>query len=199
MNNKQTIKRNIITGHILADFYKDEDYPVDLLEICLEQSRNNSNFDKLGKIELEAITDRILKIVQTNTMKSDIGFGTISFEMEAGIYPGDHILNFKILVVGKKLKSQNSSIYKEMEDLVNNEVGGTMSVRTKTVDKQTLQIDLIPIQLELSKFVDQRPKNLKDKYFYTDDVLKVLFESFYILSKEDILDPIYKFNIDRNE
>jgi hypothetical protein len=86
-----------------------------------------------------------------------------------------------------------------MEDLVNNEVGGTMSVRTKTVDKQTLQIDLIPIQLELSKFVDQRPKNLKDKYFYTDDVLKVLFESFYILSKEDILDPIYKFNIDTNE
>ena len=77
MNNKQTLKRNIITGHILADFYKDEDYPVDLLEICLEQSRNNSNFDKLGKIELEAITDRILKIVQTNTMKSDIGFGTI--------------------------------------------------------------------------------------------------------------------------
>jgi hypothetical protein len=183
----------------LADFYKDEDYPVDLLEICLEQSRNNSNFDKLGKIELEAITDRILKIVRTNTLKSDLGFATISFEMEAGIYPGDHILNFKILIVGKKLKSQNSPIYKEMEELANNEVGGTISVRTKTVDKQTLQIDLIPIQLELSKFVDQRPKNLKDKYFYTDDVLKVLFQSFYILSKEDILDPIYKFNIDRNE
>ena len=36
MNNKQTIRRNIITGHLLADYFKDKDYPVDILEIYLE-------------------------------------------------------------------------------------------------------------------------------------------------------------------
>jgi len=77
MNNKQTIKRNIITGHILADFYKDEDYPVDLLEICLEQSRNNSNFDKLGKIELEAIIDRIEKLFEQTQVNLTLVLGQL--------------------------------------------------------------------------------------------------------------------------
>ncbi len=87
-------------------------------------------------------------------MKSEIGFGTINFEMDAGIYPGEHILNFRVLIVGKKLNSQTHPIFKEMENLVNHDVGGTMCVKTQTVYKQTLQIDLIPIQIELSKFID---------------------------------------------
>jgi hypothetical protein len=199
MNNKQTIRRNIMTGHLLSDFYKDEDYPIDLLEITLELSRNDSNFDKIRKLELEVITENIIKIIQKHSKDSQIGFGTIGFEMDAGLLPGEHVLNFRIILVGKNLKKITHPIFKDMEDLVRNDVGGKTQVKTKTVDKQTLQIDLIPIQLDLSTFLELRQKNLKDKIYYSDDVLKVLFKTFFVLSKDELLSPLFRFNIDHND
>jgi len=199
MNNKQIIKRNIVTGHILSDYYKNEEYPVDLIEITLELSRNDSNFDKIRKLELEVITQKIINIVQRNSKKSEIGFGTIGFEMDSGLLPGDHVLNIRVLIVGKNLKIMNKSIFKEMEEFVRNDVGGQTQIKSKTVDKQTLQIDLIPIQLDLSMFLELRQKDLKDKIYYSDDVLKVLFNTFYVLSKKDFLNPSFTFNIDHND
>ena len=86
-----------------------------------------------------------------------------------------------------------------MEEFVRNDVGGQTQIKSKTVDKQTLQIDLIPIQLDLSMFLELRQKDLKDKIYYSDDVLKVLFNTFYVLSKKDFLNPSFTFNIDHND
>ena len=85
MNNKQIIKRNIVTGHILSDYYKNEEYPVDLIEITLELSRNDSNFDKIRKLELEVI-DSITSPNQSFTKTVRLPFKKDYFKC--------HIMNF---------------------------------------------------------------------------------------------------------
>jgi hypothetical protein len=63
------------------------------------------------------------------------------------------------------------------------------------VDKTILQIELIPLNVDLISYVKAREKTLKEKTFYTDDVLKALLKDMTILSEEDIKDPLYKFQL----
>jgi hypothetical protein len=98
-------------------------------------------------------------------------------------------------LVGKKLNISSKGIYDDLEKNIANEIGGITEVKSKTVDKTTLQIDLIPLNVDLISYVKAREKTLKEKTFYTDDVLKALLKDMTILSAEDIKDPLYKFEL----
>ncbi len=180
---------------MLSDLFKEEEYPVDLVDISITLSRNNSKLDKLNSFVIEGIVNQLLKVIRQHSIKQPVKMGTISFEIWTGLYDGDHEFNIRIVLVGKKLNISSKAIHNDLEQNIVNEIGGITEVKSKTVDKTTLQIDLIPLNVDLISYVKAREKTLKEKTFYTDDVLKALLKDMTILSEEDIKDPLYKFEL----
>jgi len=68
-------------------------------------------------------------------------------------------------------------------------------VNKKQEDKLSLAVELIPLQVDFNSFLYKRDKNFKDKLFYSDDVLKTLLDDMTVLSKEDLQDPLFRFQI----
>ncbi len=195
MTNNVSKKKDIITSFMLSDLFKEEEYPVDLVDISITLSRNNSKLDKLNSFVIEGIVNQLLKVIRQHSIKQPVKMATISFEIWTGLYDGDHEFNIRVVLVGKKLNISSKAIHNDLEKNIVNEIGGITEVKSKTVDKTTLQIELIPLNVDLISYVKAREKTLKEKTFYTDDVLKALLKDMTILSEEDIKDPLYKFEL----
>jgi hypothetical protein len=195
MTNNVSKKKDIITSFILSDVFENEQYPVELMDVTITITRNNSKLEKLNAFVIEGISNEVLRIIRNNSIKQPIDFGTISFEIWTGLLEGDHEFSIRILLVGKKISFAVNSIYKEIEQHVITDIGGSTGIKSKKVDKTTLQIELIPLNVDLTSYIKAREKTLKEKNFYTDDVLKALLKDMTILSAEDIKDPLYKFEL----
>ena len=195
MTNNVSKKKDIITSFMLSDVFKEEEYPVDLVDISISLTRNNSKLDKLNTFVIEGVVNQLLKVMRQHSIKQPVKLGTVSFEIWTGLYEGDHEFNIRTVLLGKKLNISTQGIHNALEKNIANEIGGITEVKSKTVDKTTLQIDLIPLNLDLISYIKAREKTLKEKTFYTDDVLKALLKDMTILSEEDIKDPLYKFEL----
>jgi hypothetical protein len=189
MINKVSLKKDILTSGILSDFFDSKDYPIDLIEINLELTRNSTCYSKIGKKEIEQIFNSIISTVRSITKKKKIGFGTISIEVETGFSPGEHIILFRFVIVGFELKSMEDELKKKLE----NKLMGTLNIKYSKQNKIGLQLELIPLQLDLYSFNEAIKKNREDKVFYSDDILEFVLNGFRIMSDEDLKDPLYVF------
>ena len=97
MTNNVSKKKDIITSFILSDVFKEEEYPVDLVDISITLSRNNSKLDKLNTFVIEGVVNQLLKVIRQHSMKQSVKLGTISFEIWTGLYDGDHEFNIRIV------------------------------------------------------------------------------------------------------
>ena len=180
---------------MLSDVIKNEEYPVELIDVSITITRNDSKLEKLNAFVIEGISNEMLRIIRNNSIKQPIDFGTLSFEIWTGLKEGDHEFSIRIVIVGKKISFSVNSIHKEIEQQLISDIGGFCDIKSKKADKSTLQFDLIPLNIDLTSYVKAREKTLKEKTFYTDDVLKALLKDMTILSAEDIKDPLYKFEL----
>lgn len=195
MTNNVSKKKDIITSFVLSDVFKQEQYPVEILDLSISLTRNNSKLEKLNAYNIDSITNEMLHIIRNNIKKEPIDFATISFEIWTGLIEGDHEFSIRLFLVGKKISFYVNTIYKEIERNIIDEIGGYIEIKSKKVDKTTLQIELIPLNVDITSYVRAREKTLKEKSFYTDDVLKALLKDMTVLSNEDIKDPLYRYEL----
>ena len=189
MTNKVSLKKDILTSEILSNLFKSEEYPIELIEINFELSRNSSSLQRISKTEINQFFNTIISVVRNMTKKKKLGFGTIALEVETGFSPGEHIVTFRFLLAGFDLKS----IFIELNKTLENQLDGSFHMNFSSLDKIGLQIELIPLQLDLFSFTEAIKKNKKDQHFYTEDILNFILNGFQILSSEDLKDPLYVF------
>jgi hypothetical protein len=193
--NKVSTKKDILTAQILTTGIEEDEYPVDVLKINIELSRNTCLVSKLDKPEIEGLVNSLLEIVRKNVLKKKLHFGTVTFEIEQGLEDGEHIYTTKLLIVGRKLDSIKRPILLEIIKQLIELNGGEVQVKFSSMDKLNLFGEIIPLQLDYFGFIQMRSKSAKDQKFYTKDLLNTLEEDLIILSEEDIKDPLYIFEL----
>jgi len=193
--NKVSTKKDILTAQILTTGIEEDEYPVDVLKINIELSRNTCLVSKLDKPEIEGLVNSLLEIVRANVLKKTLHFGTVTFEIEQGVEDGEHIYTTKLLIVGRKLDSIKRPILLEIIKQLIEPNGGEVQVKFSSMDKLNLFGEIIPLQLDYFGFIQMRSKSAKDQKFYTKDLLNTLEEDLIILSEEDIKDPLYIFEL----
>ena len=193
--NKVSTKKDILTAQILTTGIEEDEYPVDVLKINIEISRNTCLVSKLDKPEIEGLVNSLLEIVRANVLKKTLHFGTVTFEIEQGVEDGEHIYTTKLLIVGRKLDSIKRPILLEIIKQLIELNGGEVQVKFSSMDKLNLFGEIIPLQLDYFGFIQMRYKSAKDQKFYTKDLLNTLEEDLIILSEEDIKDPLYNFEL----
>jgi hypothetical protein len=193
--NKVSTKKDILTAQILTTGIEEDEYPVDVLKINIEISRNTCLVSKLDKPEIEGLVNSLLEIVRANVLKKTLHFGTVTFEIEQGVEDGEHIYTTKLLIVGRKLDSIKRPILLEIIKQLIEPNGGEVQVKFSSMDKLNLFGEIIPLQLDYFGFIQMRYKSAKDQKFYTKDLLNTLEEDLIILSEEDIKDPLYNFEL----
>lgn len=192
--NKVSKKKDILTSFILTNGIEEKKYPIDLLEIYLIFTRKNSKVKSIKKNEIEDIINGMLNSIRKNIGRKNPELGTISFEIWSANYVGEHEYSIRIIIVGDKIGEIQYEIYKALEEDIA-AFGGLLVVNKKQEDKLSLAVELIPLQVDFNSFLHKRDKNFKDKLFYSDEVLKTLLDDMTVLSKEDLQDPLYRFQI----
>lgn len=81
----------------------------------------------------------------------------------------------------------------ELKKILENKLMGTLNIKYSKQNKISLQLELIPLQLDLYSFNEAIKKNREDKVFYSDDILEFVLNGFRIMSDEDLKDPLYVF------
>ena len=195
--NKVTRKKDIITSFLLTSYFEDEEYPIDLMDITYEISRNNSELKELDIKTVENIINTFLHEIRGLNILGK-SMATISFELEYGYLPGEHLFNIRLVICGTDISKYSKSIEKAIESTRISSLGGYLSFNSKKVDKTGLHIELIPLQLDIQPFLKAREENIKDKRWYKDEVIKLPLSDFKVLSYEDIIDPLYEFKVDKN-
>jgi hypothetical protein len=193
--NKVSSKKDILTAHILTTGIDPIQFPVDVIKLNFELSKNTSWIPKMGKEEIEGQVNSLLQIVRENILKKKIYFGTLTFEIEQGVENGEHIYTIKLLIVGQKLDTIKRPILLEINKQLIQPFGGEVQVKFSQMDSVSLVVEIIPLQLDYFGFIQMRSKSPQDQKFYTKDLLNTLEEDLIILSGEDLKDPLYKIEL----
>jgi hypothetical protein len=193
--NKVSSKKDILTAHILTTGIDPNQYPVDVLKLNFELSKNTSWIPQMGKKEIEGLVNSLLQIVRENILKKKLYFGMVTFEIEQGVENGEHIYTIKLLIVGQKLDSIKRPILLDILKEIIEPLGGEVQVKFSQMDSVSLVVEIIPLQLDYFGFIQMRSKSPQDQKFYTKDLLNTLEEDLIVLSEEDIKDPLYKFEL----
>lgn len=192
MKTKIERKKEIAFATSLVE--KMEHYPMEIAEITVEITRNQSVFKVLDEEVIDKILAHIFKIIQRNTKKVKIDLATVNYELEFGYEPGEHIFVIRVLLVSKDFKRTNYMIRREIQTEILEEIKANGWLKFKSVDKTGLFIELIPINTGVADFLIVREKNQKDKNFYTDEVIDLIFSQLKVISPSDLSKPI-KFNL----
>jgi hypothetical protein len=195
MGNKVSKKKDILTASVLSNYIPEEKYPVQVLDLTVELSNNNSKLAKLEKKEIEQITNMMFEIVRKNCQKIPLEFGTLSYEIENGYLQGEHLFSIRFLIVAKDFKLIHYPIKNELNNLILDKFGGDGWVKLTSKDKTSLMIEIIPLNLYYDDFLNFRARTLKDKMFYSDQLIELLNRNFIILSGEDLKDPLFKIDL----
>ena len=179
MTNKVNLKKDIITADQLSRQIKDKDYPTELLDITFELTRITSNLTKLSKLEIQTIFDLIFDTIISKINKTKIHFITQSVEVET-VDVGNHIVTFRVNAIGKDIRQFRPELNDKLERTIIDKMGGDLILKHKHLDKTSLMIELIPLQLDLLSFITSVNSNKADKVFYSDDILKYIFDGLKI-------------------
>jgi hypothetical protein len=164
-------------------------YPTEIIEINVEITRNQSIIKSLDKEAVNEIMADIFKIIKRNTKKVKIELATINFELEFGYEPGEHIFVIRVLLVSQDFKRTNYLIRREIQSEILEEIKANGWLKFKSVDKNGLFIDLIPINTGVADFLIMREKNQKDKNFYTDEVIDLIFSELKVVTPLELTKP----------
>jgi alpha-amylase/alpha-mannosidase (GH57 family) len=164
-------------------------YPTEIAEINVEITRNQSRLKSLDKEVVNEILADIFKIIKRNTKKVKIDLATINFEFEFGYEPGEHIFVIRVLLVSQDFKRTNYLMRREIQSEILEEIKANGWLKFKSVDKTGLFIDLIPINTGVADFLIMREKNQKDKNFYTDEVIDLIFSELKVVTPLELTKP----------
>ena len=164
-------------------------YPTEIAEINVEITRNQSIIKSLDKEVVNEILADIFKIIKRNTKKVKIDLATINFELEFGYEPGEHIFVIRVLLVSQDFKRTNYLMRREIQSEILEEIKANGWLKFKSVDKTGLFIDLIPINTGVADFLIMREKNQKDKNFYTDEVIDLIFSELKVVTPLELTKP----------
>ncbi len=174
MTNKVNLKKDIFSANHLTKQIKDKDYPIEVLDITYEVTRQTSNLNRLAKPEIQTIFEIIFDVIKT-TIKKKINFVTQSLEVET-MSPGDHIITFRVNVIGKDIREFRPKLNEKINETLLDKMGGSHTIKYSKLDRISLLIDLIPLQLDLLSFTESINSNKEDKVFYSDDILEYIFD-----------------------
>jgi hypothetical protein len=174
MTNKVNLKKDIFASNQLTSQIKDKDYPIEVLDITYEITKNTSNLNRISKPEIQTIFEILFDVIKT-TIKKKINFVTQSLEVET-MSPGDHIITFRVNVIGKDIREFRPSLNEKINQTLSDKMGGSHIIKYSKLDRISLLIELIPIQLDLLSFITSVNSNKEDKVFYSDDILEYIFD-----------------------
>ena len=187
MKSKMERKKEISFATSLVE--QIQKYPTEIAEINVEITRNQSRLKSLDKEAVNEILVDIFKIIKRNTKKVKIDLATINFELEYGYEPGEHIFVIRVLLVSQDFKRTNYLIRREIQSEILEEIKANGWLKFKSVDKTGLFIELIPINTGVADFLIMREKNQKDKNFYTDEVIDLIFSQLKVVSPLELTKP----------
>ena len=78
---------------------------------------------------------------------------------------------------------------REIQSEILEEINANGWLKFKSVDKTGLFIELIPINTGVADFLIMREKNQKDKNFYTDEVIDLIFSELKVMSPIELTKP----------
>ena len=187
MKSKMERKKEISFATSLVE--QIQKYPTEIAEINVEITRNQSRLKSLDKEAVNEILADIFKIIKRNTKKVKIDLATINFELEYGYEPGEHIFVIRVLLVSQDFKRTNYLMRREIQSEILEEIKANGWLKFKSVDKTGLFIELIPINTGVADFLIMREKNQKDKNFYTDEVIDLIFSQLKVVSTSELTKP----------
>jgi hypothetical protein len=187
MKSKMERKKEISFATSLVE--QIQKYPTEIVEINVEITRNQSIIKSLDKEVVNEILADIFKIIKRNTKKVKIDLATINFELEYGYEPGEHIFVIRVLLVSQDFKRTNYMMRREIQSEILEEIKANGWLKFKSVDKTGLFIDLIPINTGVADFLIMREKNQKDKNFYTDEVIDLIFSELKVVTPLELTKP----------
>ena len=187
MKSKMERKKEISFATSLVE--QIQKYPTEIAEINVEITRNQSRLKSLDKEAVNEILVDIFKIIKRNTKKVKIDLVTINFELEYGYEPGEHIFVIRVLLVSQDFKRTNYLMRREIQSEILEEIKANGWLKFKSVDKTGLFIELIPINTGVADFLIMREKNQKDKNFYTDEVIDLIFSQLKVVSPLELTKP----------
>ena len=187
MKSKMERKKEISFATSLVE--QIQKYPTEIAEINVEITRNQSRLKSLDKEAVNEILADIFKIIKRNTKKVKIDLATINFELEYGYEPGEHIFVIRVLLVSQDFKRTNYLMRREIQSEILEEINANGWLKFKSVDKTGLFIELIPINTGVADFLIMREKNQKDKNFYTDEVIDLIFSQLKVVSPSELTKP----------
>ncbi len=187
MKSKMERKKEISFATSLVE--QIQKYPTEIAEINVEITRNQSILKSLDKKVVNEILSDIFKIIKRNTKKVKIDLATINYELEFGYEPGEHIFVIRVLLVSQDFKRTNYLMRREIQSEILEEINANGWLKFKSVDKTGLFIELIPINTGVADFLIMREKNQKDKNFYTDEVIDLIFSELKVMSPIELTKP----------
>jgi hypothetical protein len=174
MTNKVNLRKDIFASNQLTRQIKDKDYPIELLDITFEVTRRTSNLKQLSKPEIQTIFEILFNVIKT-TIKKKINFITHSIEVET-VSLGDHIITFSVNVIGRDIREYRPKLNGKISQILLEKMGGNLIIKHSKLDRISLLIELIPLQLDLLSFIEAINSNKEDKVFYSDDILEYIFD-----------------------
>ena len=187
MKSKMERKKEISFATSLVE--QIQKYPTEIAEINVEITRNQSILKSLDKKVVNEILSDIFKIIKRNTKKVKIDLAIINYELEYGYEPGEHIFVIRVLLVSQDFKRTNYLMRREIQSEILEEINANGWLKFKSVDKTGLFIELIPINTGVADFLIMREKNQKDKNFYTDEVIDLIFSQLKVVSPSELTKP----------
>jgi hypothetical protein len=181
MTNKVNLRKDIFASNQLTRQIKDKDYPIEVLDIIYEVTRKTSNFNQLSKPEIQSIFEILFDVIKTS-IKKKINFITHSIEVET-VSLGDHIITFRVNVIGKDIREFRPILNEKINQTLLDIMGGNLLIKHSKLDRISLLIELIPLQLDLLSFMESINSNKKDKIFYTNDILEFIFGGLKVHSE----------------
>lgn len=180
MTNKVNLRKDIFASNQLTKQIKDKDYPIEVLDITCQVTRRTSNFNQLSKPEIQSIFEILFDVIKTS-IKKKINFITQSIEVET-VSPGDHIITFRVNVIGKDIREYRPKLNHKISQNLLEKIGGNLIIKHSKLDRISLLIELIPLQLDLLSFMESINSDKKDKVFYTNDILEYIFDGLKVHS-----------------
>ena len=181
MTNKVNLRKDIFAANHLTSQIKDKDYPIEVLEITYEVTQNSTNLKQLSKPEIQTIFEILLEVIKSS-IKKKINFITQSLEVET-VSPGDHIITFRVNVIGNDIREYRPILNEKINQSLLDKIGGSCIIKHSKLDRISLMIELIPLQLDLLSFIEAINSNKEDKVFYNDDILEFIFGGLKVHSE----------------
>jgi hypothetical protein len=157
-------KKMMVKGSLMASKIKEEDFPIDVLELVFTTSQMDSKWSKINKLYIDTLQDKILEIPKKKFYKN-IEFAVRTIEIDEVENINEILTTFRFIFTGRIKKSDAEEIGGQFNSICKGEFGGDVKVKLNLMDKIEMMVCIVPLQLVYDPYRIVKSKFLTEEFF----------------------------------